>query len=304
MRETLDIIIPIYNEEECLNETTNRLLAFRESIYTDLDVNLIFVDDGSKDNSLNILKTFAEKYPFIKIISFSRNFGHQFAVSAGIDYAKGDFVAIIDGDLQDPPELIKEMWEKTKEGFQIVYGKRLKRKKETLFKKVTAFAFYRIFDSLCQIKIPTDTGDFRLITKEVADAIKIMPEKHRFIRAMVPWVGFNSTPIYYDRDERWAGSTKYPLAKMLKLAWDGILSFSTKPIKLIHIFALGMLLLSLLSYIFSFITKEIILILIGLILFIGAVQTFAIGIIGEYIGKIFEQVKDRPIYIVKEKVNF
>lgn len=304
MRETLDIIIPIYNEEECLNETTNRLLAFRESIYTDLDVNLIFVDDGSKDNSLNILKTFAEKYPFIKIISLSRNFGHQFAVSAGIDYAKGDFVAIIDGDLQDPPELIKEMWEKTKEGFQIVYGKRLKRKKETLFKKVTAFAFYRIFDSLCQIKIPTDTGDFRLITKEVAEAIKIMPEKHRFIRAMVPWVGFNSTPIYYDRDERWAGSTKYPLAKMLKLAWDGILSFSTKPIKLIHIFALGMLLLSLLSYIFSFITKEIILILIGLILFIGAVQTFAIGIIGEYIGKIFEQVKDRPIYIVKEKVNF
>ncbi len=304
MRKTLDIVVPVYNEEECLAHTVERLLAVREDLFKDLDVNLIFIDDGSKDKSFDILRELAEKHPFIKALSFSRNFGHQFAVSAGLDYSKGDYVAIIDADLQDPPELIKDMYEKALEGYQVVYGKRLKRKKETLFKKFTAFAFYRVFDALCQINVPTDTGDFRLITREVVDALCSMPEKHRFIRAMVPWVGFKSTPLYYNRDERFAGVTKYPLSKMLKLATDGILSFSTKPIKLIHIFAVIMLILSLVSYIFAVFFNAFVLVFVGLILFIGAIQTFSIGIVGEYIGRIYDEAKNRPIYIVKDKLNF
>lgn len=304
MRKTLDIIVPVYNEEECIEQTLTRLMSVRESLYNELDVNFIFVDDGSKDKSFEILKDFSLKQPFIKVLSFSRNFGHQFAVSAGLDYATGDYVAIIDADLQDPPELIKDMYEKTKEGFQVVYGKRMKRKKETAFKKLTAFAFYRIFDSLCQIKVPTDTGDFRLITREVVDALKSMPEKHRFIRAMVPWVGFNSTPLYYNREERVAGVTKYPLSKMLKLASDGILSFSTKPIKLIHITASVMMFLAFVILVTGFFIEENELCLISaLILFASSIQTFAIGIIGEYIGRIFEETKNRPIYIIKEKLN-
>lgn len=305
MRKSLDIIVPVYNEEECIEQTISRLCGVRESLYNELDVNFIFVDDGSRDKSLAILEEYASKYPFIKALSFSRNFGHQFAVSAGLDYSKGDYVAIIDADLQDPPELIKDMYEKTKEGYQVVYGKRLKRKKETAFKKFTAFAFYRVFDSLCQIKVPTDTGDFRLITREVADALKNMPEKHRFIRAMVPWVGFKSTPIYYNRDERFAGVTKYPLSKMLKLASDGILSFSTKPIKFIHILAGFLMLISVLLLVTGMFWYNAFLLclLAGLIFFVGALQLFAIGIVGEYVGRIFEEVKNRPIYIVQKKLN-
>lgn len=304
MRKTLDIIVPVYNEEECIEQTLTRLISVRESLYSELDVNFIFVDDGSKDKSFEILKGLSLKQPFIKVLSFSRNFGHQFAVSAGLDYATGDYVAIIDADLQDPPELIKDMYEKTKEGFQVVYGKRLKRQKETVFKKFSAFAFYRIFDSLCQIKVPTDTGDFRLITREVVDALKSMPEKHRFIRAMVPWVGFNSTPLYYNREERVAGVTKYPLSKMLKLASDGILSFSIAPIKLIHMAASIMMFLAFGLYVAGFFIDENELsFLSALILLASSVQTFAIGIIGEYIGRIFEETKNRPIYIVKEKLN-
>ena len=306
MRKTLDIVVPVYNEEECINQTLERLMAVRESLFTELDVNFIFVNDGSKDKSFDILKDHADKTPFIKVINFSRNFGHQFAVSAGLDFSSGDYVAIIDADLQDPPELIKDMYEKTKEGFEVVYGKRLKRKKESAFKKLTAFAFYRIFDSLCQIKIPTDTGDFRLVTRDVVEALKSMPEKHRFIRGMVPWVGFNSTPIYYDRDERFAGVTKYPLSRMLKLAFDGIFSFSTQPIKFINTIAATLLVLALISVVIWTMMPHKFLFfgIASIILFIGALQTFSIAIIGEYIGRIFEEVKNRPNYIIKDKLNF
>ena len=306
MRKTLDIVVPVYNEEECINQTIERLMAVRETLFTELDVNFIFVNDGSKDKSFDILKEHADKTPFIKVINFSRNFGHQFAVSAGLDFSSGDYVAIIDADLQDPPELIKDMYEKTKEGFEVVYGKRLKRKKESAFKKLTAFAFYRIFDSLCQIKIPTDTGDFRLVTRDVVEALKSMPEKHRFIRGMVPWVGFNSTPIYYDRDERFAGVTKYPLSRMLKLAFDGIFSFSTQPIKFINTIAATLLVLALISVVIWTMMPHKFLFfgIASIILFIGALQTFSIAIIGEYIGRIFEEVKNRPNYIIKDKLNF
>jgi len=305
MRKTLDIVVPVYNEEACIEKTLERLIQVREDLFAELDVNFIFVNDGSSDKSFEILKEHAESKSFVKVLSFSRNFGHQFAVSAGIDNSIGDYVAIIDADLQDPPELIKEMYEKTKEGYQIVYGKRLKRKKETLFKKFTAYSFYRIFDSLCQIKIPKDTGDFRLVTREVVEVLKAMPEKHRFIRAMVPWVGFKSIPVFYDRDERIAGETKYSLSKMIRLAIDGILSFSIRPIKFIHTMAGTLLFSALIMLLIGLLTPQsfYFIAMVTTILFIGALQLFAIGIVGEYVGRIFEEVKNRPNYIIKTKLN-
>lgn len=309
MRETLDIVIPVFNEEECINQTISRLLAVREDLNDRLEVSFIFVDDGSKDKTLEILKDYAQKYNIIKVLSFSRNFGHQFAVSAGIDNSNADYVAIIDGDLQDPPELIGQMYEKAKaENLQVVYGQRKKRKKESIFKKVTAYMYYRVFDVLCQTSIPKDTGDFRLISKEVVDALKQMPEKHRFLRGMIPWVGFNSAPIYYDRDERIAGTTHYPLSKMLKLAFDGIMSFTTKPLRFIHFLACFMHLLAFVSLLCAFTLGNALLLItlsiIAVTLFVGGVLLFAIGILGEYIGRIFEELKNRPIYIIKEKINF
>ena len=211
--KTLDVVVPVYNEE-----------LFKDK----LEVNYIFINDGSKDKSAEIITNFANNDNSVKLIDFSRNFGHQMALSAGLDYSKSDYVAIIDADLQDPPELIYDMYEKSLEGYDVVYGKRLKRKAETIFKKLSAWGFYRLLKSMCKVEIPTDTGDFRFITADVRNAFNQMKEQHRFIRGMVPWIGFKSTPLYYNRDERFAGETKYPLSKMLKLAFDGIYSFSSK----------------------------------------------------------------------------
>ena len=188
-------------------------------------------------------------------------------------------------------------------GYDVVYGKRLKRKSETIFKKFTAFAFYRLLNSLCQIEIPTDTGDFRLITREVAEAVKSMPEKHRFIRGMVPWVGFKSAPLFYNRDERFAGETKYPLSKMLKLAFDGIFSFSVKPLKFITDAGIAVLVMALAAFLAGIIFRCPISVISSVVLFVGALQLIALGVIGEYVGRIFEESKNRPLYIVKDKIN-
>lgn len=303
MKKMLDVIVPVYNEEACLAETIQRLFRLRDNLKSELDVNFIFVNDGSKDASLSILKEYSQKHSFVKVIGFSRNFGHQMAVTAGLDYSKGDYAAIIDADLQDPPELIKDMYAKTKEGYQVVYGKRLKRKSETVFKKITAFGFYRLLDFMCQINIPTDTGDFRLITRDVVEAVKKMPEKHRFIRGMVPWVGFNSVPLFYNRDERYAGETKYPLSKMLKLAFDGIFSFSVKPLKFIMDLGIILLIMALAALAAGIFYKCFVSIISSAVLFVGAMQLFAIGIVGEYVGRIYEEAKNRPLYIVKDKFN-
>ena len=305
MRKSLDIVIPVYNEEDCISQTLDRLLGLRESLFEELDVNFIFVDDGSVDKSVSILKELSDKYPFVKVLSFTRNFGHQFAVCAGLDHSTADYVAIMDADLQDPPELIKDMYEKSKEGFQIVYGKRLKRKKETVFKKVTAFVYYRLFDILCQTKVPVDTGDFRLITRDVVNAIVNMPEKHKFLRAMIPWVGFKSAPVYYNRDERYAGKTKYSLSKMLKLASDGIFSFSIRPLKFIYSLSVFMSIIAFINLAIAFLFPQGFLfdMLIFSVFFVGALLTFSLAILGEYIGRIFEEVKGRPLYIVKSRFN-
>lgn len=292
--KTLDIIVPVFNEESCINETIKCLENVRENLNSELDVNFVFVNDGSKDETANIIATYGQNNKYVKLINFSRNFGHQIAVTAGLDNTNADYVAIIDADLQDPPELIIDMYNKTKDGYDIVYGKRLKRENETAFKKFTAFAFYRVLNYMCDIDIPKDTGDFRLITKPVVDTLKNMPEHHRFIRGMVPWTGFKSTPIMFNRDERFAGETKYPLSKMLKLASNAIFSFSTKPLKVFYVIGILLLFLAILNISNVYLTS---------LFLVGALQLFGMGLLGEYLGRIFDDVKDRPLYVVKNKIN-
>lgn len=290
----LDIIVPVFNEESCINETIKRLENVRENLNSELDVNFVFVNDGSKDETANIIATYGQNNKYVKLINFSRNFGHQIAVTAGLDNTNADYVAIIDADLQDPPELIIDMYNKTKDGYDIVYGKRLKRENETAFKKFTAFAFYRVLNYMCDIDIPKDTGDFRLMTKPVVDTLKNMSEHHRFIRGMVPWTGFKSTPIMFNRDERFAGETKYPLSKMLKLASNAIFSFSTKPLKVFYVIGILLLFLAILNISNVYLTS---------LFLVGALQLFGMGLLGEYLGRIFDDVKDRPLYVVKNKIN-
>ncbi len=292
--KTLDIIVPVFNEESCINEIIKRLENVRENLNSELDVNFVFVNDGSKDETANIITTYGQNNKYVKLINFSRNFGHQIAVTAGLDNTNADYVAIIDADLQDPPELIIDMYNKTKDGYDIVYGKRLKRENETAFKKFTAFAFYRVLNYMCDIDIPKDTGDFRLMTKPVVDTLKNMPEHHRFIRGMVPWTGFKSTPIMFNRDERFAGETKYPLSKMLKLASNAIFSFSTKPLKVFYVIGILLLFLAILNISNVYLTS---------LFLVGALQLFGMGLLGEYLGRIFDDVKDRPLYVVKNKIN-
>lgn len=294
--KTLDIVVPVYNEEDCIEETFKRLCDVKTLLIDKLHVNFLFVNDGSKDSSIDILKKLASDNQFVKVIDFSRNFGHQIAVTAGLENSNADYVAIIDADLQDPPELIVDMYNKSLEGYDIVYGKRLKRENETAFKKITAFGFYRVLNSLCNLDIPTDTGDFRFITKDVVDVLKRMPEHNRFIRGMVPWVGFKSAPIEFNREERFAGETHYPLKAMLRLAANGIFSFSLKPLKLINWLGLFLLLFSLISFFKMNLLS-------ATVLFVGAIQLFAIGIVGVYLGRIYEEVLKRPLYIVKDKYN-
>ena len=293
---TLDIIVPVFNEEDCLDEILRRLNGVKESFKDILDVSFLFVNDGSRDKSADILRAFSEKYDYVKVINFARNFGHQIAVTAGINNTNADYVAIIDADLQDPPELIVDMYKKSLEGYDIVYGKRLKRDKETAFKKLTAFGFYRVLNYMCNLDIPKDTGDFRLITKKVVEVLKNMPEHNRFIRGMVPWVGFKPAPVEFNREERYAGETHYPLKAMIKLASNAIFSFSTKPLVMINYLALFVMLLA----IYSFLRLNM---LSATILFVGSIQLIAIGIVGAYIGRIYEEAKARPLYTIKDKFN-
>ncbi len=309
-KKLLSIIIPCFNEEEVISETFKRILKIASEIKY-LDIEIIFIDDGSKDLTPVLLQNFVNKENFVKAIFLSRNFGHQIAVTAGLDASKGDAVVIIDADLQDPPEVIHEMileWEK---GYDVVYGKRIDRKGESIFKKLTAKMFYRVLNMLSDVYIPLDTGDFRLISKNVVQNLKQMPEKDRFLRGMISWVGFKQTAIKYHRDKRFAGVSKYPLRKMLKFASDGILSFSTKPLQIS--IGLGMVssFLSLLVIcyalflrIFTNIWVEGWTALMIAVLFIGGIQLLCIGILGNYIGRIYDESKNRPLYLVRQYRGF
>ena len=297
----LSVIVPLYNEEEIAEKT----FATLEQELAEIEHELIFVNDGSTDRTREILENLLPKTPRNKLINFSRNFGHQAAFSAGLKQARGKAVVIIDGDLQDPPALIHDMLKKWEEGYQVVYAQRKKRKGETFFKKASAHAFYKILHALTNIDIPMDTGDFRLMDRIVVDQLNALPERNRFLRGLVCWVGFKRTGILYDRKERTAGKSKYPLRKMLRLAMDGITSFSTTPLKIS--FLIGMLATAVAFGLFVWSVLEKFLnpkttvpgwaSLMTAIVFFGGVQLMSIGILGEYIGRIYEEVKQRPLYI-------
>ncbi|OAT72609.1 glycosyltransferase family 2 protein [Parageobacillus thermoglucosidasius] len=299
------VVIPVYNEALVIRETYRRLKRVMEQ--TDGPYELLFVNDGSEDETIDILKELAVKDETIKYVDFSRNFGHQIAITAGMDYASGKAIVIIDADLQDPPELILEMIEKWKEGYDVVYAKRVKRKGETMFKKVTAYLFYRVLRAATEIDIPVDTGDFRLIDRKVRDQLVYMRERSRFVRGLISWVGFKQTAVEYEREERFAGETKYPLKKMIRFSLDGITSFSYKPLKLASLLGFFLSASSMLGIIITLYLKLFThstvagwASLLMATLLCNGVMFIMLGVIGEYIGRIYDEVKQRPLYIVKD----
>jgi len=308
--QKLSVIIPMYYEEEVAEECYNRITSVCKTL-KNFDYEIIFINDGSKDKTLEILEKIANTDKCVKIISFSRNFGHQCAVTAGLKYVTGDAIVIIDADLQDPPELIPEMLKLWEEGNEVIYGKRKKRDGESKFKLLTASMFYKTLNVLSDVDIPKDTGDFRLVDRKVVDVINSMPEHNKFLRGLFSWVGYKQYAYEYERKERFAGETKYPLKKMLKLAADGIISFSTKPLKLLGGLGLLSILISfviliyaILSFVFSWnnITAGWTSIMVAITFFAG-VQLLSIWMISEYIGRVYDETKQRPQYIIDKKIN-
>ena len=306
----ISVVIPMYYEEDVANECYNRTKKVLNGL-EDYDHEIIFVNDGSKDKTLPILKEIATKDEKAKVISFSRNFGHQAAVTAGLKFVTGDCILIIDSDMQDPPELLVDMLKLWEDGNEVIYAKRKTRKGESKFKLMTAKMFYKILNNLSDVEIPKDTGDFRLVDRKVVDVINSMPEHNKFLRGLFSWVGFKQKPIEYERQERFAGKTKYPLKKMLKLASDGIISFSTKPLKIIggigiaSIFISFILLIyAILSYIFKWnnLASGWTSLMVAITFFAG-VQLVSIWMISEYIARIYDDTKQRPEYIIDEKIN-
>ncbi len=302
----LSVIVPIYNEEGNFYKLLDRLNIVIDSMNLN-SYEFIFINDGSRDRSMEMIKEVAAKNKNIHYINLSRNFGHQIAVSAGLDKAAGDAVVIIDADLQDPPELIPELYKKLKEGFEVVYAKRKSRQGEGFMKKLTAKIFYRILGKMTSISIPVDTGDFRIIDRKIVDVLKEMPEQQKFLRGQISWIGFNQTFIEYDRDERNAGKTGYTYKKMIRLALDGITSFSNFPLKIVTIagfvvsgISFFMILYALYSRFISRDYEPGWTSLMLTILFLGGIQLIGIGIIGEYISRISANLRNRPLYIIKE----
>ena len=310
MENIISIVIPCYNEELVLKETLQRLYSFCDQ-HKPFKFELIFVDDGSLDNTREMLVEASSKDNRVKVIGFARNFGHQVAVTAGIDASVGDAVVLIDADMQDPPEIISEMISKWKEGYDVVFGTRISREGESIFKLLTATIFYRFLNGFSEVPIPLDTGDFRLMTRSVVDCISAMPESNRFIRGMVSWVGFKQISINYIRRERFAGVTKYPMRKMIKFALDGILSFSTKPLQLSVALGFVSSFLALVGIIYvisvRLLTSTWVPGWAGTIiatLFFGGVQLICTGILGSYIGRIYSEIKGRPLYVADSYYGF
>jgi polyisoprenyl-phosphate glycosyltransferase len=304
-KKLISIVVPVFNESEVINAFYDRVKRVLISLDS-FSYEIIFMDDGSKDDSHKKLVDLANLDSRVKVIKFSRNFGHQIAITAGLDFAKGDAIVIIDSDLQDPPEIIPKFIEKWKEGYDVVYGVREKREGEKKFKVFTATLFYRLLKRCTNVDIPMDVGDFRLLNRRVAEQVKMLREKDRFVRGLVSWVGFKQTGVYYQRDKRYAGETKYPLRKMLQFALDGITGFSAAPLKLAS--WLGYI-VSLLAFIYAcsvFVQKALGITIQGWatmmvgMLFLGGVQLICLGIMGEYLGRIFNEIKKRPMYIIED----
>ncbi|MEL7589815.1 MAG: glycosyltransferase family 2 protein [Anaerolineaceae bacterium] len=305
MAPVYSIVAPVYNEICCLDELYQRLAEVMD--HADGEWELVLVDDGSTDGSTEKIRELARQDKRVRPVIFARNFGHQIAVTAGLDYSRGDAVIIIDADLQDPPEVILELIQKWREGYEVVYAQRSEREGETFFKRVTASLFYRTIYRITDVKIPLDTGDFRLLDRKVVNVMNSMRERHRFLRGMSAWVGFRSVGVPYKRAARFAGSTKYPFKKMLKLALTAVTSFSYVPLQIamwVGFISAGAAILA--------IPVVIVLRLIGsqfffgqattliAVLFLGGVQLISLGILGEYVGRIYDEVKGRPLYIVSE----
>lgn len=306
----ISVVVPMYNEQEVATICYDRLTQVLSKL-DNYEYEIVFVNDGSKDDTLEILEILAKKDKCVKIISFSRNFGHQAAVTAGIRNVTGDAAIIIDADMQDPPEVIPQLLELWKQGNDVVYAVRKKRKGETKFKLLTAKAFYKMLNKLSNVYIPQDTGDFRIIDKKVVQALASMPEHNKFLRGLTSWVGFKQTPYEYERQERAAGKTKYPLSKMMKLALDGIINFSTKPLKIIGGFGVFSIFVSfcifvyaILSYIFKWNTLmpgwTSIMVTIT---FMSGIQFLVIWMLSEYISRIYDEVRQRPEYIIDKTEN-
>ena len=303
----LSVVIPVFNEEININPMYDRLLSALSNKVRNLEI--LYVDDGSADTSWEKITGLATRDERVRGVRFARNFGHQAALTAGVDVARGQAIVIIDGDMQDPPEVIPEMVDRWREGFEVVYGQRESRDGETWFKLATASAFYRILRGITNVDIPVDTGDFRLMGPRAVAAFRAMPERNRFIRGLVSWIGFPQTAVKYQRQARQAGGTKFPVRKMIRFALDGITSFSFFPLRLATWTGFGV-------SIFAFLYIVVVLILkatgvswlgytslMASILFLGGVQLLMIGIMGEYLARIFDEVKRRPLYLVGERTD-
>ncbi len=308
MEPVYSVVVPLYNEQEVIGETYKRLTAVMERAGQPYE--LIFVNDGSRDDTLPLTRVICQNDPRVKLLSFSRNFGHQTAITAGMDHARGQAIVVIDADLQDPPEVMLQMFDKWKEGFGVVYGQRTVRKGESAFKKVTAKLFYRFLRSMTEVDIPVDAGDFRLLDRKVCDALKSLPERSRYVRGLVSWVGFKQAAVPYVREERFAGVTKYPLKKMLKLAGNAVTSFSYKPLKLsivlgcvLSVAGFGYLVALLVRALTGALPQGETLLLLGLLLFFAGVGFVLLGLAGEYIGRIYDEAKGRPLYILEETIG-
>lgn len=306
--QLVSLVIPLFNEEKVMEQLKRRLYEFALAIKLPLE--LVFVNDGSHDSTGDLIRAWGLSDRRVKLVDLSRNFGHQAAVTAGVDFASGDVVVIMDGDLQDPPELIVEMLEEYRLGFDVVYAQRVRRHGETYFKLITARLFYLFMRRFVHKDLPENTGDFRLMSRNVVDALAHLREGHRFLRGMVTWLGFRQTSIKFERPERIAGETKYPIRKMMKFAWDAVLSFSSIPLKVASMFGIMVILVGIGLGTWSVYRKLIYddLVqgwptLVVLNCLVGGTILICLGMIGEYVGRIFEEIKQRPLYVVRDLVN-
>jgi len=306
----LSIVVPCYNEDAVLWELHRRLVAVLEQI-DDTSLEIIYTDDGSHDQTPDILRQLQASDSRVRVVSLSRNFGHQIAVTAGLEHASGDAVVIIDADLQDPPEVVPEMIERWRDDYQVVYGLRARRAGETTFKRWTAKAFYRLINRLSEIEIPLDVGDFRLLDRKVVDVLLAMPERDRFLRGMVSWIGFKQVAVIYDRAPRRVGQSKYPLMKMLRFAVDSVISFSFVPLRLAIWVGFGAIVASFAGIGYALVIRLYTTdwvrgwtSIFTAVLFLGGVQLITLGIVGEYVGRIYAEVKLRPLYVVRERLGF
>lgn len=307
----LSVVIPIYNEEKTIPELTRRLGVLqermsREHFFRKDDLEILFVNDGSRDGSFSVLRRFCSETPGYKLVNLSRNCGHQTAITAGIDVASGEAVAVMDGDLQDPPEFVSDLYAKLREGYDVVYAQRKKRPGESWFKLLTAHVFYRILKKITRFDIPIDTGDFRIMSRRVTDVLCSMREQHRYIRGLISWIGFRQTGLEYEREERFEGTTKFSVGKMLKFALDGITSFSSAPLKLSSYLGFvtafcGALYALYVIYLRVF-TSETITgwsSMMIVVLILGGTQLLALGMIGEYLSRVNDESKNRPLYVIE-----